>query len=208
MASKDPEISTADPEKDIETQHQEKTPSPENPDVAVRFLNNLKQEIKDEPITPEESRRLLWKIDLIIIPILAFSVIISAVDKVIISNAAIYGLIKDVHLKDNEFSWVGSIFYFGFLVAEYPGNVLIQKLPIRSFYGATVFGWAVMTFITGATQNFGGLAAVRFLSEFRPPSLHRRNADPKKWACSKPSSSQSAPSSQQCGGQSPSSPSA
>lgn len=134
-------------------------------DVAARFLAGLSRDITDEPITDEEARRLLWKVDLIILPILAVSVLMAAVDKVIISNAAIYGMVEDNHLKGNEFSWIGSIFYFGFLVAEWPGNILIQKLPIRTFYGGTVFGWAVLTFMTATTSNFGGLASVRFLSK-------------------------------------------
>ncbi|KAF5632059.1 major facilitator superfamily domain protein [Fusarium sp. NRRL 52700] len=132
-------------------------------DVAAKFLAELPPHIVDAPITPEESRKLLWKIDLILLPLLGISVLIAAVDKVIISNAAIYGLTTDTKLVGNEFSWVGSIFYFGFLVAEWPGNICMQKLPIRSFYAATVLGWAILTFATGCTQNFAGLAAVRFL---------------------------------------------
>ncbi|KAJ5100378.1 hypothetical protein N7456_006430 [Penicillium angulare] len=150
--------------KDSESQHHGETfAMNEKPDVAAKFLASLSSEIRDKPISEEEGRRLLWKIDLIIIPILAFSVIISAVDKVIISNAAIYGMEADTGLTGNQFSWVGSIFYFGFLLFEWPGNLLIQKLPIRRLYTVTIFGWAIMTFLTGATQNFGGLAAVRFL---------------------------------------------
>ena len=137
------------------------------PDVAAKFLANLDPSVHAEPLTPEEARKLLWKIDLIIVPILAFSVIIAAVDKVIISNAAIYGLIKDNHIKGNDFSWVGSILYFGFLISEWPANMLIQKLPIRTFYGITVFCWAVLTFMTATTHNFGGLMAVRFLSKLQ-----------------------------------------
>lgn len=139
------------------------------PDVAAKFLAGLGPDITNEPISAKEARKLLWKIDLIIIPILSFSVIISAVDKVIISNAAIYGMKEDTHLTGNQFSWIGSIFYFGFLGAEWPANILIQKLPVRSFYGATVFAWAVMTFLTAVTSNFGGLAAVRFISESNIP---------------------------------------
>ncbi|KAL4879120.1 major facilitator superfamily domain-containing protein [Aspergillus karnatakaensis] len=157
-------METADELKDTESQHQGETVAlGRKADVAASFLANLDQSIKDTPIDTKEARRLLWKIDLILIPILGFSVILAAVDKIIISNAAIYGMREDTNLKNNEYSWVGSIFYFGFLVAEWPGNVLIQKLPIRTLYAATVFGWAVMTFLTGATQNFGGLAAVRFI---------------------------------------------
>lgn len=149
---------------DVESQHKgDSVVLDKRPDVAAEFLAGLSSDIRDEPISAKEARKLLWKIDLIIMPILSFSVIISAVDKVIISNAAIYGMRDDLNLVGNEFSWVGSIFYFGFLVAEWPGNVLLPKLPIRLLYAATVFGWAVMTFLTGATQKFGGIAAVRFI---------------------------------------------
>lgn len=134
-------------------------------DVAAQFLASLDPSIVNEPITKEEARRVLWKIDLIILPLLALSVIISAVDKVIISNAAIYGMREDTHLVGDQFSWVGSIFYFGFLIAEWPGNVLIQRLPIRSFYAITVLMWAALTFATGGTNNFASLASVRFLSQ-------------------------------------------
>ncbi|KAK6953917.1 hypothetical protein Daesc_003879 [Daldinia eschscholtzii] len=132
-------------------------------DVAARFLASLDPSIVNEPITKEESRRILWKIDLIILPLLALSVIISAVDKVIISNAAIYGMRDDTHLVGDQFSWVGSIFYFGFLIAEWPGNVLIQRLPLRTFYAFTVLIWAGLTFATGGTNDFASLASVRFL---------------------------------------------
>jgi fucose permease len=135
-------------------------------DVAAKFLAGLGPEVTQEPISTKEARKLLWKIDLIIIPILTFSVIIAAVDKIIISNAAIYGMKEDTHLVGDQFSWVGSIFYFGFLIAEWPANILIQRLPVRTFYGATVMAWGIMTFITACTSNFAGLATVRFISKW------------------------------------------
>lgn len=165
MAEKDEKMPQADEAKDTESQTDGET-RPARPDVALKFLDGLSSNIKDEPVSAKEARRLLWKIDLIILPILAFSVIIAAVDKIVISNAAIYGMRTDLALTGNQFSWVGSVFYFGFLVSEWPGNILIQKLAIRKLYAVTVFGWAVMTFLTGAAQNFAGLATIRFISEF------------------------------------------
>ena len=168
MADNDISLSRAEMAKDTESSQEKGEASTlyGEHDVAAKFLAGLSPEIRDEPITPEEARRLLWKIDLIILPILAVSVLMAAVDKIIISNAAIYGMVEDNHLVGNQFSWIGSIFYFGFLVAEWPGNILIQKLPIRTFYGGTVFAWAVLTFMTATTKNFAGLATVRFLSEY------------------------------------------
>lgn len=145
--------------------------APADKDVAAVFLANLDESVIQEPISAKEARRVLWKVDLIIIPLVMFSVIISAVDKVIISNAAIFGMIEDAHLVGNEYNWVASIFYFGYLISEWPANMLIQRLPLRTFFAVTVFSWAVLSFCTAATSNFAGLAAVRFLSKF--PAIQR-----------------------------------
>ncbi|KAL3474345.1 major facilitator superfamily domain-containing protein [Aspergillus californicus] len=132
-------------------------------DVAAQFLASLDTAITSAPITPEESRRVLWKIDLILIPLIMVTVVLAAVDKVIISNAAIYGMETDTHLTGNQYSWVGSIFYFGYLLFEYPSALLIQRLPVAKLYVGMVSGWAVLMLCTAATQNFAGLATVRFL---------------------------------------------
>ncbi|EXJ94140.1 hypothetical protein A1O1_02533 [Capronia coronata CBS 617.96] len=132
-------------------------------DVAAQFLANLDPAITAEPITPTESRRLLWKIDLILVPLISATIILAAVDKVIISNAAIYGMRTDAHLTGDEYSWVGSIFYFGYLAFEYPAGLIIQRLPVAKVLAVSVLLWAIMLFCTAATSNFGGLATVRFL---------------------------------------------
>ncbi|PYH32811.1 allantoate permease [Aspergillus neoniger CBS 115656] len=132
-------------------------------DVAVQFLAQLDPAIMAEPISDAEARRVLWKIDLILIPLIMVTCVLAAVDKVIISNAAIYGMETDTHLTGNQYSWVGSIFYFGYLLFEYPAALLIQRLPVAKLYVGMVFAWAVMMLCTAATQNFAGLATVRFL---------------------------------------------
>ncbi|KAI7357696.1 MFS general substrate transporter [Hortaea werneckii] len=132
-------------------------------DVAACFLAKLDPSVKDLPISDKEARRCLWKIDLAILPILTFSVIIAAVDKVVISNAAIYGMKADTHLKENEYSWVGSIFYFGYLIFEYPAGYILQRLPVARVFAVTAFCWGALMMCTAAAQNFGGLATCRFL---------------------------------------------
>ncbi|RDW89932.1 putative Allantoate permease [Aspergillus mulundensis] len=131
-------------------------------DVAAAFLSTLPPSITTS-ISQQESRRLLWKIDLILIPLISLTVILAAVDKVIISNASIYGMSTDTHLTGNQYSWVGSIFYFGYLLFEYPAALLMQRLPVAKLLAGTVFAWAVLMLCTAATQNFAGLATVRFL---------------------------------------------
>lgn len=137
--------------------------SGEDVDIAVKFLVDLDPAIRAQPITPQESRRVLWKIDLVLIPLVTVTVILAAVDKVIISNAAIYGISADTHLVGDQYCWVGSIFYFGYLAAEWPAAFFIQRLPVAKFYAACILGWAIILLCTAASQNFAGLAATRFI---------------------------------------------
>lgn len=135
-------------------------------DIAARFLTGLDPGIINEPISAKEARSVLWKLDLHILPLLTLVIIVAAIDKVIISNASIYGMLTDDHMTTAQFSWVASIFYFAYLGFEAPAGYLVQRLPIRSFLAAAVFGFGVLTFCTGATTSFASLAAVRFLRMF------------------------------------------
>lgn len=84
-------------------------------------------------------------------------------DKVTISYAATYDMNKDLNLVGQQYSWANSIFYFGYLVGEFPANYLIQKLPIGRYSAVAIFIWGVLVMLCATTRNFSGLAAVRFL---------------------------------------------
>jgi MFS transporter, ACS family, allantoate permease len=137
-------------------------------DVAAQFLATLDQSVVEQPITPAEERKVLWKIDLSVLPLIGLSVILSAVDKNILSNAAIFGMKDDTHLSGNDYSCVGSLFFLGYLVFEWPMAYAIQKFPVAKFFASTVLGWGALAMCTAATHNFAGLATVRFFSAFLP----------------------------------------
>jgi MFS family permease len=91
------------------------------------------------------------------------TITLGAVDKVIIFNAAIYGMMINTHLTSSMFSWVASIFYFGYLLFRYPSALLIQRLPVTKLLALTVVLWAFLMGCTAATQNLASLMAVRFI---------------------------------------------
>ncbi|KAF4819910.1 putative transporter [Colletotrichum tropicale] len=105
---------------------------------------------------------LVRKVDWRIMPFLWGYAVLSAVDKVIISNAALYGMLKDNNLVGQQYSWVGSIFYFGYLVAEFPAVNLMARFPIGKFLAITAMGWSVTTLLMAVTHNAAGLMALRF----------------------------------------------
>ncbi|RDW61475.1 hypothetical protein BP5796_11367 [Coleophoma crateriformis] len=130
-------------------------------DEAAAYLVEHAAEYGD--YTDAEARKVLWKIDLRITVLLWVATILAAVDKIAISNAALYGMKTDTGLVGQQYSWVGSIFYFGYLVAEFPANWLIQKLPVGRFLSCTVIGWAAIVLLLGAAQNAAGLMVLRFI---------------------------------------------
>lgn len=60
-----------------------------------------------------ESKRVLRKVDLHIVPILFLIYLLQYLDKNGINYASVYGLQKGTNLHGQDYSWLGSIFYFG-----------------------------------------------------------------------------------------------
>ncbi|KAH0274814.1 MFS general substrate transporter, partial [Aureobasidium melanogenum] len=115
------------------------------------------------PIDPAEAKRVLRKIDMRIVPILFVVYLLQYLDKNSLNFAAAYGFQKGTHLHDQEYSWLGSIFYFGYLWAQFPSGWLLQKLPIAKFLGTTTIIWGIILITTPACTNFAGVATNRFL---------------------------------------------
>ncbi|KAL4753104.1 hypothetical protein BDW72DRAFT_191466 [Aspergillus terricola var. indicus] len=113
------------------------------------------------------STHLRWKLDLRLLPLLCITYALQSIDKTTLSYAAVFGLEDDLHLKGPEYSWLGALFYLGYLVWEIPTNVMLQKLPITYFMAGTVIIWGGILMCHGASTNFAGQAAARtFLGAF------------------------------------------
>ncbi len=67
-------------------------------------------------IDPDAEKALLRKIDRNIMPLLCLVYGLNFIDKAALNYAAVMGLQKDLHLIGDNYAWLGSIFYFGYLV--------------------------------------------------------------------------------------------
>ncbi|ORY62431.1 uncharacterized protein BCR38DRAFT_346745, partial [Pseudomassariella vexata] len=109
-----------------------------------------KMDIKDEAgdlaaralmsgaVDPESSRRVRKKIDLHILPFLCITYALQFIDKTSLGYSSVYGIIADNNLQGQEYAWCSSIFYFGYLIAEYPGVAILQRFPVAKFLGANI----------------------------------------------------------------------
>lgn len=62
-----------------------------------------------------------------------------------------------------QYSWVSSIFYFGYLAWAYPTTLFITRLPVARYMTANTLFWGAIVALTAACSNYGGLLTVRFL---------------------------------------------
>ncbi|CAN9252279.1 unnamed protein product [Alternaria sp. RS040] len=97
-------------------------------------------------VTSAENKRVLKKIDLVILPILLSVYFLQSLDKTTLSYASVFGLIEDANLDPNsqQYSWLGSIVYIAQLVAQPVVAVLLVKLKMGKFMGVMVFTWGVI----------------------------------------------------------------
>lgn len=98
-------------------------------------LDMLEEDKNFDPIDVKAEQRLLRKIDLWIIPFICITYLLNYIDKATLSYgqsfplvlhssadsiATLFGLSEDAHLVGTDYSWLGSIFYFGYLVVSTP----------------------------------------------------------------------------------------
>jgi hypothetical protein len=116
-------------------------------------------------VNSEDNKRVLRKIDVIILPILLSVYFLQSLDKTTLSYASVFGLIKDAKLDPNsqQYSWLGSIVYIAQLVMQPLIAFFLVKFPTGKFIGVMVFTWGIILCGMAGANNFAGLMATRFL---------------------------------------------
>ncbi|KAI9842448.1 MAG: hypothetical protein M1837_007117 [Sclerophora amabilis] len=108
-------------------------------------------------------RRLLWKLDLRLIPWLCVLYLASFLDRTNIGNAKILTLTQDLNMpSDGQYSAVLSIFFVSYSLAEPLTNVLLKRLRPSIFIPAIMILWGIAMTFMGFCTNWSGLMAGRF----------------------------------------------
>lgn len=121
-------------------------------------------------VSEADNKRLLRIIDWHLMPLLCVIYGLNYLDKTTLSYASIMGIKKDINLEGDDYQWLGSMFYFGYLAWEYPTNRLLQRLPLAKYSAFCVVAWGAILALFATVSNFGGAVAIRCeLLSFRWP---------------------------------------
>ncbi|KAF2093157.1 putative MFS transporter [Rhizodiscina lignyota] len=113
-------------------------------------------------IDPKAERRLLWRFDLRILPILAVMYLFNSLDKANLGNAKTAGLEKSLGLKDNQYNIILSVFFVPYVLTAPFLGIAGKKYGPHRMLPIMMFTFGSMTLLTAAVQNFGGLMALRW----------------------------------------------
>ncbi|CAD6449331.1 cfe37d83-f3a2-4f9f-9166-50679a1ee65b [Sclerotinia trifoliorum] len=134
-----------------------------SPQAGEKNIENVETgETSCHPTVAEENA-LLRKIDWRLMPLLAASYFLQFLDKTSLNYASVMGLIVDTELKGQEYSWLGSAFYFGYLIANYPASLGFIKFPLAKYLSVSVVLWAIVLGCHGAANSFIALCILRVL---------------------------------------------
>ncbi|MCJ1365729.1 hypothetical protein MMC16_004854 [Acarospora aff. strigata] len=128
-------------------------------DAALEYLNSEDTTV----MTAIDEKRLVQKIDWMIMPLMWLCYFLQYLDKTLINYAAVMGLFQDAHINTNQFSLLALVFYVSYLACEMPTGYLMQRFPTAKYLGANVILWGICVTVNCVCKNFGSLIAVRVL---------------------------------------------
>ncbi|CAL5873036.1 uncharacterized protein PFLUO_LOCUS7305 [Penicillium psychrofluorescens] len=112
--------------------------------------------------TPELRRKVLLKLDLLLIPLMGICYMLQYMDKLALSQATLFNMRQDLGLRGDQYSWSSAVFYFGYLAWSWPSSYLIVRLPLGKYLAVAVFLWGGILMCHAACKSFGGLMTARF----------------------------------------------
>ncbi|KAI5456863.1 major facilitator superfamily domain-containing protein [Mariannaea sp. PMI_226] len=120
-------------------------------------------------LSPERNKELLRKIDKHVMPVAVITCLLQALTQSTLPFASIMGLVEDTGMRtangsvSQEYSWLTTSVYIVMLVAEYPQNYIISKVPLGKYLGFCLFAEGILVGSHAASMNFTGLLIGRCL---------------------------------------------
>jgi len=104
----------------------------------------LFEESNPQAYSEEAADLVRRKIDLHLLPLMCILYGLNYVDKVAMGWAVLFNFREDLGLHGTQYSWSSSMFYFGYLVAQYPANYILQRYRTAKILSVSVVAWGVL----------------------------------------------------------------
>ncbi|KAK8080813.1 hypothetical protein PG997_008631 [Apiospora hydei] len=136
-------------------------------EVEQRDLSTGSVDVDEHHMT----RKVLWKLDTRILPVLAVLFLCSFLDRTNVGNARLalvshsletsYRLEEDTHMSDHQYDQGLAVYYATYIASEIPSNLIMKRVSPKKWLPFLTFAWGLVAMCLGFVQNFAGFVAVR-----------------------------------------------
>ncbi|KAL4940087.1 hypothetical protein BDV06DRAFT_230609 [Aspergillus oleicola] len=153
------ETRVIDSEKDASTPNATNKPKPRSLWVAWLYLFDWYPSHYSK-----QERKLLFKLDCVLLPLCCLAYFIKWLDQVNINNAYSSGMKEDLELYGNEYSLFGTFYNIGYMIFEIPSMMIMSRPQFARFFLPTMeVCWTVITFVQCRLRNVHDVYGLRFL---------------------------------------------
>ncbi|CAH0057085.1 unnamed protein product [Clonostachys solani] len=108
-----------------------------------------------------DEKKILRKMDLRLIPMLALLYLLSFLDRGNIGNAKIEGLQEDLNMTGDQYNWCLTVFFFTYAFFEVPSNLMLKKLRPSRWLPLIMVAWGLVMTLMGIVRSYHGLLVAR-----------------------------------------------
>ncbi|KAK3496344.1 MFS general substrate transporter [Neurospora crassa] len=126
-------------------------------------IEKMERTVSDSEYHRNMTRRILWKMDTRVLPVLSLLFLCSFLDRANVGNARIIGLEKDLNLTNTQYTQGLAVFYATYIASELPSNLLLKKVTPKIWLPLLTIVWGVITMCLGFVKNVGSFISVRAL---------------------------------------------
>ncbi|WWC71574.1 uncharacterized protein I206_105532 [Kwoniella pini CBS 10737] len=125
------------------------------------------------PLDPIEyaraERKVVRKIDLLLLPIMLITYGLQYYDKNTLSTAILYGMLDDLDLTTTKngvvyltrYSTAAAAFYYGYIVAVLPMGLIFTRFPLAKTASFFVLIWGIICILTVTVHSYHGFVVQR-----------------------------------------------
>jgi ACS family pantothenate transporter-like MFS transporter len=142
-----------------ETLSESSTPSPSST-VPSRSWRGW---LWDSADSSKEERKFLFKLDATLLTFGTLGMLIKWIDTSNITNAFVSGMKEDLHLYGNEYNYIVVSWTVGYIVGQWPSNIILTRVPAHIWIPFQEIGWTVFTFALAGAKSYEALLGLRFV---------------------------------------------
>ncbi|KAL1932189.1 hypothetical protein VTP01DRAFT_9245 [Rhizomucor pusillus] len=146
--------------------HEEEKTEQKYSDTSTAIEDETQGSSKEVSQISKAERKLVRKINIIFLPFVLCIGMLQTADKSALAISGVLGIYQDTGITGSQFSWLGSIFFLGYLLYQIPNQFFVQWFLIRRYLGTCITLWGGVMLFTALGRTFSQLAALRFLLGF------------------------------------------